>query len=89
MDREPLTRAERLELATLSDLDQVATIMESVAEIRGAAAKTKHSLIVWLAFALPGVYLVIAFGSAIYGLSVMNMGMDSMMDGLMSTGGGL
>ena len=34
MDREPLTRAERLELATLSDLDQVATIMESIAEMR-------------------------------------------------------
>ena len=82
MDREPLTRAERLELATLSDLGQVATIMESIAEMRAQSAKTKHSLIVWLAFALTGVYLAIAFGSAIYALTVMNMSMDSMMGGL-------
>jgi type II secretory pathway component PulF len=82
MDKEPLTRAERLELASLSDLDQVATIMESIAEMRAQSAKTKHSLIVWLAFALTGVYLAIAFGSAIYALTVMNMSMDSMMGGL-------
>ncbi|MFA5593491.1 MAG: type II secretion system F family protein [Micavibrio sp.] len=82
MDREPLTRSERLELATLSDLGQVATIMESIAEMRAQSAKTKHSLIVWLAFALTGVYLAIAFGSAIYALTVMNMSMDSMMGGL-------
>jgi len=87
MDKEPLTRAERLELASLSDLGQVATIMESIAEMRAQAAKTKHSLIVWLAFALTGVYLVLAFGSAIYALTVMNMSMDSMMSSL--TGGGL
>ncbi len=83
LDREPLTYTERLELATLSDLSQVATIMESIAEMRAQAAKTKHSLIVWLAFALTGVYLAIAFGSAIYALTVMNMSMDSMMSGLM------
>ncbi|PZQ47450.1 MAG: type II secretion system protein [Micavibrio aeruginosavorus] len=82
MDRDPLSRAERLELASLSDLSQVATIMESIAEMRAQAAKTKHSLIVWLAFALTGVYLAIAFGSAIYALTVMNMSMDSMMGGL-------
>jgi hypothetical protein len=82
MDRDPLSRSERLELATLSDLDQVATIMESIAEMRAQSAKTKHSLIVWLAFALTGVYLAIAFGSAIYALTVMNMSMDSMMGGL-------
>ncbi|PZO86563.1 MAG: type II secretion system protein [Micavibrio aeruginosavorus] len=82
MDREPLTRSERLELASLSDLGQVATIMESIAEMRAQSAKTKHSLIVWLAFALTGVYLAIAFGSAIYALTVMNMSMDSMMGGL-------
>lgn len=84
LDREPLNRNERMELASLSDLDQVATILESVAEMRASAAKTKHSLIVWLAFALTGVFLVIAFGSAIYALTVMNMSMDSMMGGLMS-----
>lgn len=83
LDRPPLTRNERLELASLSDLGQVATVMESVAEMRAASAKTKHSLIVWIAFALTGVYLVIAFGSAIYALTVMNMSMDSMMGGLM------
>lgn len=83
LDREPLTRSERLELASLSDLKQVATILESIAEMRASSAKTKHSLIVWLAFALTGVFLVIAFGSAIYALTVMNMSMDSMMGGLM------
>jgi len=83
LDREPLSRSERLELASLSDLSQVATVLESVAEMRSAAAKTKHALIVWLAFGLTGVFLAIAFGSAIYALTVMNMGLDSMMGGLM------
>ncbi len=83
MDRPPLTRSERLELASLSDLGQVATVLESIAEMRAAAAKTKHALIVWIAFALTGIYLAIAFGSAIYALTVMNMSMDSMMGGLM------
>lgn len=83
LDRSPLTRSERLEIAGLSDLGQVATVMESIAEMRSAAAKTKHKLIVWLAFILTGVFLVIAFGSAIYALTVMNMSMDSMMGGLM------
>lgn len=83
LDRKPLSRSERLELASLSDLSQVATVLESVAEMRSAAAKTKHALIVWLAFALTGVFLVIAFGSAIYALTVMNMSLDSMMGGLM------
>lgn len=84
LDRYPLTHSERLELASLSDLDQVATIMESIAEMRAQSAKTKHSLIVWIAFALTGIYLALAFGSAIYALTVMNMSMDSMMGGLMS-----
>ncbi|MBI4031196.1 MAG: type II secretion system protein [Proteobacteria bacterium] len=83
LDHEPLNRSERLELASLSDLSQVATVLESVAEMRAAAAKTKHALIVWLAFGLTGVFLAIAFGSAIYALTVMNMGLDSMMGGLM------
>ncbi len=83
LDREPLTRSERMELASLSDLGQVATVLESVAEMRSASAKTKHSLIVWLAFGMTGVYLVLAFGSAIYALTVMNMSLDSMMGGLM------
>jgi hypothetical protein len=83
LDRAPLNRAERLELASLSDLSQVATIMESIAEIRSQSARTKHKLIVWMAFLLTGVYLAIGFGSAIYALTVMNMSMDSMMGGLM------
>lgn len=83
LDREPLSRSERLELATLSDLTQVATIMESISEMRAQGAKTKHSLIVWLAFALTGVYLSLAFGSAIFALTVMNMSMDGMVSGIM------
>jgi type II secretory pathway component PulF len=83
LDRAPLTRNERLELASLSDLAQVATVMESIAEMRSQAAKTKHTMIVWIAFGLTGVFLALAFGSAIYALTVMNMSMDSMMGGLM------
>lgn len=83
LDREPLSRSERLELAGLSDLSQVATIMESVSEMRAQSARTKHKIIVWLAFLFTGVYLAIAFGSAIYALTVMNMSMDSMMGGMM------
>ena len=83
LDRKPLSRSERLELASLSDLGQVATVLESIAEMRSQSAKTKHSLIVWVAFGLTGVFLAIAFGSAIYALTVMNMGLDSMMGGLM------
>lgn len=83
LDRAPLTKGERLELASLSDLDQVATVMESIAEMREQAAKTKHKIIVWGAFVLTGLFLVAAFGSAIFALTVMNMSMDSMMGGLM------
>ena len=83
LDKKPLNRSERLELATLSDLSQVATIMESIAEMRQQASKGKHSLIVWVAFGLTGLYLAIAFGSAIYALTVMNMSLDGMMGGLM------
>lgn len=83
LDRAPLSKSERLELASLSDLDQLATVMGSIAEMRTQAAKTKHSIIVWGAFAITGLYLALAFGSAIYALTVMNMSMDSMMGGLM------
>jgi len=83
LDRPPLNRSERLELASLSDLGQVATVLESIAEMRSAAARTKHSLIVWIAFGLTGIFLAIAFGSAIYALTVMNMSLDGMMGGLM------
>ena len=83
LDREPLTRSERMELAGLSDLGQVAIIMESISEMRGQSARVKHKMIVWIAFLLTGVYLALAFGSAIYALTVMNMSMDSMMGGMM------
>jgi len=83
LDRDPLTRNERMELAGLSDLTQLATIMDAISEMRAQGGKTKHSLIVWLAFAITGLFLVIAFGSAIFGLTVMNMSMDSMMGGLL------
>ncbi|MGH1456676.1 MAG: type II secretion system F family protein [Alphaproteobacteria bacterium] len=83
LDRKPLTRSERLEIAGLSDLGQVATVMESIAEMRSASAKTRHKFIVWIAFIITGVFLALAFGSAIYALTVMNMSMDSMMGGLM------
>lgn len=85
LDRPPLAKGERMELATLSDLNQVATIMESIAELRTQSSKTKHAMIVWLALAGTGIYLAIALGSAIYALTVMNMSMDSMMGQL--TGG--
>lgn len=87
LDRQPLNKSERMELSTLSDLGQVATIMESIAELRAMGAKTKHALIVWLAFAITGLYLALAMGSAIYALTVMNMSLDSMMGGMLGEGG--
>lgn len=89
LDHEPLSRGERLEVASLSDVAQVAIIMESIAEMRAQGARTKHKIIVWLAFLITGLYLAIAFGSAIYALTVMNMSMDSMMGGLMGGAGGM
>lgn len=86
LDREPLNRSERMELATVSDLSQVATVLESISEMRARAAQTKGSWIVWLAFGLSGVYLLIAFGSAIYALTVMNISMDSLMNDMMLGG---
>lgn len=85
LDREPLSKPERLELASLSDLTQVATIMESIAEMRNQGAKTKNTLIVWLAFFLTAVFLLAGFGSAIFALTVMNMSMDSMVTDMMGT----
>lgn len=86
LDRPPLTKSERLELAGISDLSQMGTVFESISEMRQQSSKSKHSLIVWLAFGLSGLYLVVAFGSAIYALTVMNMSMDSMMGSLTSGG---
>ncbi len=86
LDRDPLNRNERMELATVSDLIQVATVLESISEMRARSAKTKGTWIVWLAFGLSGVYLLIAFGSAIYALTVMNISMDSLMNDMMMGG---
>jgi type II secretory pathway component PulF len=90
LDKDPLTKGERMELAGVSDLEQVATVMDSISEMRQHASKTKHSLIVWAAFFGSGLYLVIAMGSAIYALTIMNMSMDSMMNAFMpsNSGGG-
>ncbi|HEY1096867.1 MAG TPA: type II secretion system protein [Alphaproteobacteria bacterium] len=87
MDRPPLSRSERMEIMTVSDLSQIATVLESIADIRAQSAQTKNSLIVWGAFIFTGLYLLIAFGSAIYALQLMNFSMDSMMDQMMQPGG--
>jgi type II secretory pathway component PulF len=86
MDRAPLTRSERMEIMAVSDLTQIATVLESIADIRGQSARTKNSLIVWGAFIFTGLYLLVAFGSAIYALQLMNFSMDSMMDQMMQGG---
>lgn len=65
LDREPLNRVERMELSSLSDLHQVATVMENISEMRLGMSKTKHSLIIWVALALSGLYLFTAFSSAL------------------------
>jgi type II secretory pathway component PulF len=83
LDREPLNRGERMELMTVSDLNQIATVLESISEMRAQSAKTKNSLIVWLAFISTGLYLLVAFGSAIFALKLMNFSMDSMMSEMM------
>lgn len=85
LDREPMTKQERMEIAGLTDLNQVASVMEAISEMRMQASKTKHAMIVWGAFAFTGVYLFIAFGSAIYALTVMNMSMDSMVNDLLQS----
>ncbi len=85
LDREPMTKQERMEIAGLTDLNQVASVMEAISEMRTQASKTKHAMIVWGAFAFTGVYLFIAFGSAIYALTVMNMSMDSMVNDLLQS----
>jgi len=44
------------------------------------------SLIVWLAFILTGLYLLVAFGSAIYALRLMNFSMDNLMSDMLGGG---
>lgn len=80
MDRPPLNRNERTEIMAVSDLTQIATVLEAIADLRAQSAQTKNSMIVWGAFIFTGLYLLIAFGSAIYALQLMNFSMDSMMD---------
>lgn len=88
LDRDPLSRGERMELMTVSDLNQIATVLESISEMRAQSAKSKNSLIVWLAFILTGLYLLVAFGSAIFALRLMNFSMDNMMSDMMGGAGG-
>ncbi len=88
LDRDPLNRGERMELMTVSDLNQIATVLESISEMRAQAASTKNSMIVWLAFILTGLYLLVAFGSAIFALRLMNFSMDTVMQDMMGGMGG-
>lgn len=88
LDRDPLSRGERMELMTVSDLNQIATVLESISEMRAQAAGTKNSFIVWIAFILTGLYLLVAFGSAIFALRLMNFSMDSVMNDMMGGMGG-
>lgn len=83
LDREPLTRGERMELMSVTDLNQIATVLEAISEMRAQSGATKNSLIIWLAFVLTGLYLLVAFGSAIFALRLMNFSMDTMMTDLM------
>ena len=87
MDRAPLSRNERTEIMAVSDLTQIATVLEAIADMRAQAAQTKNSLIVWGAFVFTGLYLLVAFGSAIYALQLMNFSMDSMMDSMLKPQG--
>jgi type II secretory pathway component PulF len=89
LDREPLTRGERMELMSVTDLNQIATVLESISDMRAQAGATKNSLIVWLAFILTGLYLLVAFGSAIFALRLMNFSMDTMMSDMMGGQGGM
>ena len=83
-----MNRGERMELMTVSDLNQIATVLESISEMRAQAASTKNSFIVWLAFILTGLYLLVAFGSAIFALRLMNFSMDTVMQDIMGGMGG-
>jgi type II secretory pathway component PulF len=88
LDRDPLSRGERMELMSVTDLNQIATVLESISDMRAQAAKTKNSLIVWLAFILTGLYLLVAFGSAIFALRLMNFSMDTLMQDMMGGAAG-
>lgn len=88
LDRDPLTRGERMELMSVTDLNQIATVLESISDMRAQAGRTKNSLIIWLAFILTGLYLLVAFGSAIFALRLMNFSMDTMMSDMMGGMGG-
>jgi hypothetical protein len=83
LNRPPLTQAERMELANISDIGHVATVMDSIGDMRATSGKGKSHTIVMVAFLLSGVYLAIAFGSSIYALTIMNMGMDAIMGDVM------
>jgi type II secretory pathway component PulF len=88
LDREPLTRGERMEVMSVTDLNQIATVLESISDMRAQSASSKNSMIIWLAFLLTGVYLLIAFGSAIFALRLMNFSMDTLMGDMMGGMGG-
>ena len=59
LDREPLNKSERLELATLSDLSQVATIMESLC--LHSVLLPLYPILLFLKFALSSMVFIIPF----------------------------
>lgn len=90
LDREPLTDSERTELMTVNDMSQVATVLESISDIRIEKSNSKYKMIVLGAFIFMSFYLLLAFGSAIFALQLMNVSTDSMMEQAMGglAGGG-
>jgi type II secretory pathway component PulF len=87
MARHPMSVSERSELMAVSDLRHIPTVVDSISENRAMMAKTKGNQIVMGALFGTGIYLAIAFGSSVYALSVLNMGMDSMMSDVLGSGG--
>lgn len=82
LDRDPLSRMERLEMLSVSKLDQLSSTFLHIADLRQERAKMKHAMIFWLALIGTGAYLFIAVASALYVVSLMGMSIESVMGGL-------
>jgi hypothetical protein len=61
-------------------MSQVATVLESISDIRIEKSNSKYKMIVLGAFIFMSFYLLLAFGSAIFALQLMNVSTDSMME---------
>jgi type II secretory pathway component PulF len=81
--RPPLLLQERLELNSVANLDHVVTVMNSMAEIRGLMAAQKSRMIIMGLFIGSAMYLMIAIGSFIYALSLLNVSMDNSLNQMM------